>query len=57
MTNIKNERFIPVKNYLISAGIVVVIIALAWYAFAWYRVFKENKVSTDRKSVGRERVC
>ena len=47
MTNIKNERFIPVKNYLISAGIVVVIIALAWYAFAWYRVFKENKVSTS----------
>lgn len=48
MTNIKeNERFIPVKNYLIAAGIVVVIIALAWYAFAWYRVVKESKVSTS----------
>ena len=48
MTNMKeNERFIPVKNYFIAAGIVVVIIALTWYAFAWYRVAKENKVSTS----------
>lgn len=48
MTNIKdNERFVPMKNYVIAIGIVVVIIALTWYAFAWYKVVKENKLSTS----------
>ena len=48
MTKIKkNETFIPVKNYILAALIVVVIIGLTWYAFAWYRVFQENKVSTS----------
>lgn len=48
MTKInKNEAFIPVKNYILSAVIVVVIIGLTYYAFAWYNVLKENKVSTS----------
>lgn len=46
MTNIKkNERFIPLKNYIIAIGLVVVIIALTWYGFAWYKVKEEQKVS------------
>lgn len=47
MTSIKNERFIPIKNYLIAAGLVVVIVLLTWYGFAWYKVAKENKLSTS----------
>lgn len=48
MTNIKkNERFIPVSNYFKALIIVVVTIVLVWYAFSWYRVLKENKVSTS----------
>ena len=48
MTKIKkNEKFIPVKNYILAAIIVVVIIGLTWYGFAWYNVLKENKVSTS----------
>lgn len=46
MTNIKkNERFIPLKNYIIAIGLVVVIIALTWYGFAWYKIKEEQKVS------------
>lgn len=46
MTNIKkNERFIPLKNYIIAIGLVVVIIALTWYGFAWYNLKEEQKVS------------
>lgn len=48
MTKInKNEAFIPMKNYILSAVIVVVIIGLTYYAFAWYNVLKQNKVSTS----------
>lgn len=48
MTKInKNEAFIPAKNYILSAVIVVVIIGLTYYAFAWYNVLKQNKVSTS----------
>lgn len=48
MTNVKkNERYIPTKNYILAAVIVVVMIFLTWYGFAWYSVFKENKVSTS----------
>lgn len=48
MTNVKkNERYIPTKNYILAAVIVVVIVFLTWYGFAWYNVLKENKVSTS----------
>lgn len=48
MTNIEeSKRFVPLKNYLVAAGIILIIIALTWYAFAWYKVVKENKVSTS----------
>jgi hypothetical protein len=48
MTGVKkNERYIPIKNYVLAAVIVVVMILLTIYGFAWYRVLKENKVSTS----------
>ena len=48
MTNVKkNERYIPLKNYVLAAVVVVVIIALTIYGFAWYDVLKENRVSTS----------
>lgn len=46
MSNIKkNERYIPIKNYVLAAVIVVVIVLLTWYGFSWYNVIQENKVS------------
>lgn len=46
MTNVKkNERFIPLKNYIMAFLVVVVIIALTFYGFAWYKVVKESRVS------------
>lgn len=45
MSNVKNERFIPTKNYVLAFVIVVVIILITWYSFAWYNVFQEKKVS------------
>lgn len=48
MTNVKkNERYIPLKNYVLAAVVVVVMILLTLYGFAWYNVLKENKVSTS----------
>lgn len=41
----KNEKFIPTKNYVIAAIIVIAAILLTWYGFAWNKVRKENKVS------------
>jgi hypothetical protein len=43
----KNERFIPTKNYIITAIIIIGAILLTLYGFKWYRVIKENKVSTS----------
>ena len=48
MTEIKkNERYIPTKNYIIAFGVVIGILLLVWYCFAWYKVYKEDKVSTS----------
>ena len=48
MTEIKkNERYIPTKNYIIAFGVVIGILLLVWYSFAWYKVYKEDKVSTS----------
>ena len=41
----KSERFIPIKNYIISIGIVIAAVLLTIYGFSWYNVLKENKVS------------
>ena len=48
MTNVKkNERYIPLKNYVLAAVVVVVMILLTLYGFAWYNVLRENRVSTS----------
>ena len=43
----KNERFIPTKNYIITAIIIIGAILLTFYGFEWYKVIKEHKVSTS----------
>lgn len=43
----KNERFIPLKNYVIAILIVMLAIGATWYAFAWRNAIKDNKVSTS----------
>jgi len=46
MTEIKkNESFIPTKNYVIAFFIIIGVILLSWYAFAWYKTIKTNKVA------------
>lgn len=48
MTDVKkNERYVPMKNYVIAVVVVIGIILITWYGFAWYKVIKENKVSTS----------
>ena len=43
----KNERFVPVKNYVIVVLVAIAIIALVLYGFSWHKVIKENRVSTS----------
>lgn len=43
----RNERFIPLKNYVITFVLIVGVIALVWYGFCWYKVIKEDKLSTS----------
>ena len=43
----KNERFVPIKNYIIAVLVIAAIIGLAFYGFAWYKVIKENRISTS----------
>ena len=43
----KNERYIPTKNYIIAGGLILLVILLTWYVFAWRKVYKEEKVSTS----------
>ena len=46
MSKVKeNERFIPIKNYIIAIGLVVAAVLLTLYGFAWYNVLKEGRVS------------
>ena len=47
MAERKNERYIPIKNYIITAIIILGAILLTFYGFEWYRVIRENKVSTS----------
>ena len=41
----KNERFIPIKNYVIAIALILAAILLTWYGFAWNKVRQESKVS------------
>ena len=41
----KNERFIPIKNYIMAVVIVVAAVLLTMYGFSWYNVLREGRVS------------
>ena len=43
----KNERFVPIKNYIIAGLIIVGAILLTFYGFEWYKVIKANRVSNS----------
>ena len=43
----KNERFVPIKNYVIVFLVILAVIALVWYAFVWHKVIKEDRLSTS----------
>ena len=43
----KNERFVPVKNYVIVVLMAVGVIALVLYAFCWRKVLQESKYATS----------
>lgn len=47
VASVKNEKYIPTKNYITALVLVVVVIVLTLYFFKWYDVFKENKVSSS----------
>lgn len=41
----KNDRYIPVKNYIIAGLIVVGSILLVLYGFSWYRAYQKHLYS------------
>ena len=43
----KNERFVPIKNYVIVALMAIGVIALVLYAFCWRKVLQESKYATS----------
>jgi len=43
----KNERFVPIKNYVIVFLGILITIALVWYGFRWHQVIKEDRISTS----------
>ncbi len=43
----KNERFVPIRNYVVVVLVIIGIIALVWYGFSWHKVIQENRVSTS----------
>ncbi len=43
----KNERFVPIKNYVVVVLVIIGIIALVLYGFSWHKVIQENRVSTS----------
>ena len=40
----KNNKYIPVKNYIYGILIFIAIILLAWYFISWYQVKKTEKL-------------
>ena len=43
----KNESYISVKNYVIAAVILIAAILITLYGFSWYKVIREDRVSTS----------
>lgn len=47
MASIKNEKYIPTKNYITALVLVLVVVILTLYFFKWYDVYEENKVASS----------
>lgn len=47
MTSVKNEKYIPTRNYITALVLVLIVIILTLYFFKWYDVYEENKVSSS----------
>lgn len=45
--NIKNERYIPIKNYVIAVLVVIGVVLITLYCMEWYKVLQENKLSSS----------
>ena len=43
----KNSKYIPTKNYIYGALILLAVVFLAWYAISWYEVKEEEKLMTS----------
>ena len=54
----KKGSSIPLKNYLVAGGIVIGCGLLCLYAYRWFRVFNERKMSTsyliETKTISKE---
>lgn len=44
---IKNERYIPIKNYVVAVLVVIGVVLLTLYFTQWYKVAQENKLSSS----------
>ncbi|MGM9834953.1 MAG: DUF6568 family protein [Bacilli bacterium] len=44
---VKNERYIPIKNYVIAVLVVISVVLLTLYFMQWYKVLEENKLSSS----------
>lgn len=40
----KNNKYIPTKNYVYGAIILLAIVFIAWYAISWYEVKQQEKL-------------
>lgn len=47
MASVKNEKYIPTKNYITALVLILVVIFLTLYFFKWYDVYEENKVASS----------
>lgn len=47
VASVKNEKYIPTKNYITALVLVLVVVLLTLYFFKWYDVYEENKVAAS----------
>jgi hypothetical protein len=43
---VKSSKSIPVRNYFIVSGILVVSIFLVYYLYLWYQTYEEDRLNT-----------
>jgi len=42
-----NNKYIPIRNYVYGALIIIAVILLTWYIISWYSVKKQEKLMTS----------